>query len=549
MSRWTRQFARLFIPVILTAGLAGCSVYDGIGRGGYNDSTGRGSSLKKLVFGRVSDSISLDPATATENESFKVTVNIFETLVKYEDEGNEIKPCLATSWEVSEDGMSWFFNLRQGVRFHDGTVFDAHAVVFNFERWMNEDNPYHMGKFNYWLYVFGGFPGLVRSVTALSDYRVKIVLSKTYAPFLSALTIPAFGIASPGAVKKYGNDFYRHPVGTGPFRFESWQKNRRIELAANKEYWGNTPKIDQLEFAVIKSSRDRLEQLNQGRVHIIDSLSPDDVPAVRQDPNLTLFLRPSANVGFMSMNMQKEPYNIREVRLAINHAINKDRLVEEAYANLAKKAKTLIPPFLWGYNDSIQPYGYDPEEAKRLLAQAGYPDGFETELWVMEQPRPYFMNPCQVAEFIRQDLQDINIKADIRVFGWEEYIEKLKNGEHEMALIGWIGDNRDPDNFLYTLLGSYNAYHGMASNYSFYKDEQVNRLLVQARQTLDTSFRSELYRNVQQKVHNDAPVVPLVHTMPALAAGNSVKGYIPHISDVESLEQVDIIQQDATSLH
>lgn len=540
LGRRLGQFAGLLLPVILVAGLMGCSIY----KGEYDDydaASGQRPSPKKLVFGRVSDSISLDPAIATENESFKVTVNIFDTLVKYEEEGSRLKPCLATSWEASEDGLTWLFNLRQGVRFHDGTVFDARAVEFNFQRWMNADSPYHTGKFNYWLYVFGGFPGFVKDITVLSDYRIKIVLSKPYAPFLNALSMPAFGIASPKAVEKYGNEFYRHPVGTGPFRFENWDKNRSIELAANMEYWNKAPSIDILEFRVIRTERDRLEQLKRGNVHIIDGLSTDAVASVKQDPRLNLYLSPTFNVGFLSMNMQKDPFNVREVRLAISHAIDKDRLVEEVFVDLAKTAKTLIPPFLWGYNDSIQPYGYDPGEAKRLLAAAGYPDGFETELWVMQQPRPYFTNPYKVAEYIKEDLEYVDIKVGIRVFEWEDYINKLKNGEHGMALIGWIGDNRDPDNFLYTLLGSDNAHPGMASNYSFYKDEKVDRLLVQARQTLDASFRSELYRTVQEKVHYDAPVIPLVHTMPALAADSSVKGFVPHIFGVASFEQVDIV--------
>lgn len=499
------------------------------------------SPVKKLVFARANDSISLDPANAIDNESFKVTVNIFETLVKYEEEGSGIKPCLATSWEASEDGLTWLFFLRQGVRFHDGTIFDAHAVEFNFQRWMNTDHPYHTGKFDYWHYIFSGFPGLVRSVTALSDYTIKIVLAKPYAPFLNTLAMPAFGIASPDAIRTYGEDLSKHPVGTGPFCFSSWEENRCITLTANNNYWGRVPYIDELEFRVIPSSKDRLEQLKQGTVHIIDGLSSDYVAVVEEDPGLRLYLRPSFNVGYLSMNMQKTPFCMREVRLAICHAINKDRLVEEVFDDLAKTAKTLLPPLLWGYNDSIQPYEYDPVKAKQLLAEAGYPRGFNASLWVMEQPRPYFPKPYQVAEYIKEDLQQINIKVDIQVFNWENFLERIKNGEHEMALIGWIGDNRDPDNFLYTMLGSDNAQPGRSSNFSFYKDEEADCLLAQARQTSNLPFRINLYRTLQEKIHYDVPVIPLVHTMPALAASSSVKGYVPHLTGVESFEQVDIV--------
>ncbi|MGE5633509.1 MAG: ABC transporter substrate-binding protein [Caulobacteraceae bacterium] len=495
---------------------------------------------KRLVIGRANDSISLDPADTTEMDSFKVTVNIFDTLVKYEKEGSKIVPDLAESWKSSEDGLTWVFRLRQGVRFHDGTAFDAHAVEFNFQRWMDDKNPYHMGHFSYWNYIFGGFPGFVKSVTALSDYSIEIKLYKPYAPFLSALAMPVFGIASPEAIKKYGDEVYKHPVGTGPFRLKSWEQNKSIVLVRNDNYWGGNVKTDEVEFRVIPSDKERLEQLQQGMINIADNLSSDYAQVIEKDQELQLYLRPSFNVGYMALNNEKPPFNKRTVRVAINYAINKEGLIKDVYANMAKPAKTYVPPLLWGYDESIQPYEYNPERAKALLTEAGYPEGFRTTLWVMNSSRNYFPKPMQVAQYIQENLKQVNIEVTIKAFDWDEYLNRIDNGEHEMALIGWTGDIIDPDNFLYTLLSSDNAKPGLAGNYSFYKNNVVDQLLIQARQNSNMVFRKNLYENLLKIVNYDSPSVPLVHTMPILAGSVNVKGYAPFITGVESLENVEV---------
>lgn len=497
-------------------------------------------SVKRLVVGRANDSVSLDPSCTTDMDSMKVTVNILETLVKSENEGNEIVPCLAESWKCSDDGMTWVFKLRQGIRFHDGTVFNAQAVVFNFNRWMDVNNEYHIGSFSYWNYIFGGFPGFVKSVTATSDYTIEIKLSKPYAPFLNALAMPVFGIASPDSIAKYGRDLYEHPVGTGPFIFKSWEHGKSIVLIRNDRYWKGSVKLEEVEFKVIPSSKDRLEELRQGYVHIADHLSPEDVADIKYDPNLYLYLRPSFNVGYLAMNNEKAPFNTREVRLAINHAIDKEKLINDVFDNLAKPANTYIPPFLWGYNENLEPYEYSPDKARQLLAEAGFPNGFKTTLWVMDAARDYFPKPWETAEFIRENLKKVNIDAEIKVFNMNEYLTRLHNGEHELALIGWTGDYTDPDNFLYTLLASENAKLGLAGNYSFYRSKEVDQLLAQARQTTNMVFRRSLYRSLQEIVNYDAPSVPLVHTMPVLASRLSVKGYTPQMAGVESLENVYI---------
>ncbi|MEA4846466.1 MAG: ABC transporter substrate-binding protein [Clostridiaceae bacterium] len=495
---------------------------------------------KRLVIGRANDSVSLDPSCTTEMDSFKVTVNVLETLVKCERSGDGIVPLLAESWKSSEDGLNWVFRLRQGIKFHDGTIFDAHAVVFNFNRWMDEENPYHNGPFSYWSYIFGGFPGFVRSVTALDDYSVEIKLNKPFAPFLYALTMPAFGMVSPEAIKTYTGDLSEHPVGTGPFIFKSWERNSNIVLVRNEKYWNGAAQVDEIEFKVIPGNKERLEELRQGTIHIADYLSPEDIAYIRYDPDLHLYFRPSFNVGYMAMNNEKPPFNNRLVRAAINHAIDKDKLINDVFYNLAKPAATFLPPSLWGYNGSLETYDYNPEKSRQLLAEAGYPEGFNATLWVMSASREYFPKPLEAAQFIKENLMKVNIDVKIEIFNWDEYLRRIHNGEHEIALIGWTGDYTDPDNFLYTMLASENAKPGLAGNYSFYKSAEADQLLAQARQTANMDFRRNLYRRLQELVNYDIPSVPLVHTTPVLAARLSVKGYTPHMTGIESLENVSL---------
>ncbi len=498
---------------------------------------------KKLVIARASDSISLDPAITTEIESFKVTINLYDTLVKYDKKGNRIIPYLAESWKTSEDGLIWVFKLRKNIKFHDGTDFNAHAVQFNFERWMNADNPYHTGDFSYWSYNFGGFPGIVKSVTAVSAYSVEIVLTEPYAPFLSTLTMPAFGIASPDAIMKYNESFKQHPVGTGPFKFKSWKSGKEIILTKNNTYWGNIPKVDEAIFRVIASNEERLRLLESGEIHIADNLTAKEVKKIEESPKLEIYLRPFFNIGYLAMNNQKAPFDKKEVRMAIGHLIDKEDMVKVAFNNLARPANSFVPPMIWGYHENIQSLKYDPKEAKRLLAKAGYLNGFHTTLWVMDAPRAYFPDPMLLAEFIKESLENGNIEVDIIKYSWDEYIEKIKEGDHTLALMGWTGDHIDPDNFLYTFFASNNQKTELTSNYSFYKNKKVDILLKQARQATDTEFRKNIYRKLQEIINDDTPAIPLVHTMPIIGASNKVKGYTPHVTGEETLENVDLISK------
>lgn len=496
-------------------------------------SKGNGSSKEggTMVYARGADSVGLDPINITDGESIRVTHAIFETLFEY-DKDLQLQPKLAESYKTSEDGLTWTLALKKGVTFHDGTDFNADAVVFNFERWMDTENEYHIGDFPYYPFLYGGFKGdeehKIDYVKAVDEHTVEIKLKEKVAPFISYLAIPMFGIASPTAIEQYNERFYENPVGTGPFQFDSWTRNDKIVVKANENYYVESqPLLDQIIFTVVPDNSARLNVLLSGEADFIDGMNPEDAKTVEKDEKLKLVKRPSFNEGFMVMNTQKAPFDDVKVRQAINMAIDKKALVDGFYSGFADVAKSPVPPALWGYNDEIEDYKFDVKAAKALLAEAGYPEGFETEIWAMSNPRPYLPQPMKTAEAIQANLEEIGIEAKIVTYEWATYLEKTGDGQHPMALYGWTGVMADPDNFLYPNLSNTNM-ETPANNLAFYDNEEFQELIEQARVTFDQDERVELYKKAQERFHLDAPWVPLAHTTPPIAFADYVKGFEPH---------------------
>jgi peptide/nickel transport system substrate-binding protein len=511
---------------------------------GTNSSTNSNSGSKTLIFGRGGDTVSLDPANVTDGESFRVTRQIYETLIDYKPGTFDLTPALATKWDVSNNGTKWVFQLRQGVKFQDGTAFNADAVVFNFNRWMDPQNSYHKGDFEYYAAMFGGFKGsagaIIKDVKKVDDFTVEFDLAHPFAPFLPDLAMSTFAIASPKDIQDNNGDIKDHPVGTGPFDFVSWQPNDKITLKKNPGYWQkDLPHLDQVIYQVIQDNKARLNALQSGQLDVMDGLNPSDVSVVNSDPTLQVLNRPSNNVGYLAFNTQKKPFDDPRVRQAINMVVDKKALIDAFYSGQAVPAATALPPTMWGNDNSIQSYPLDINKAKQLLADAGYKNGFSTELWAMPVARPYMPQPEKIAAALQADLKQININAKVVTYDWATYLKKTANGDHTMALLGWTGDNGDPDDFLYVLLDSDNA-KAPAQNISFYKNPAVHKLLIQAQQETDQSKRTALYQEAEQLIHKDAPWVPLVHSTPPMAATKKVTGLVPDPSGTESLLNVDI---------
>ncbi|MFQ5895644.1 MAG: ABC transporter substrate-binding protein, partial [Nitrospinota bacterium] len=413
-----------------------------------------------LVFGRGGDSVGLDPALQTDGNSFMVTDNLYDQLVHFREKSTELAPGLAERWEVSEDGLRYTFHLRRGVRFHDGSPFDADAVVFSLGRQMARPKlrwhgkplslPRPAGAYQYWASM--AMDEIVDRVEALGRHRVRITLKRREAPFLANLAMQFASIVSPRAALRWGEDFSQHPVGTGPFRFVRWVKDDLIELRRNPTFWGGAPPLARVIFRAIPDNTARLLELEAGSVDILQHPNPEDLPRLARDPRFRLVRQAGMNVAYLGFNTERDPFRDRRVRRAIAHAIQKRALVEALYLGLGRAAVNPLPPMVWGYHKGIRGYPHDPKRARELLREAGFPGGFETTLWTMTVPRPYMPKPLRVAEAIQADLRKVGVRARIVTFEWGTYLHKTRQGEHDMFLLGWTGDNGDPDNFLFILL-------------------------------------------------------------------------------------------------
>ncbi|WP_277674223.1 ABC transporter substrate-binding protein [Piscibacillus halophilus] len=499
-----------------------------------------------LVFARGGDSESLDFASTTDGESSRVTKQIYESLLEFDKESFDLKPGLAHDWEVSDDGQEYTFYLEEGVKFHDGTDFNAEAVKTNFERWADPEHEYAFtdSDYVYSMYgtMFGGFKGddghVIEDIEVVDDYTIKFHLSRPLGYFLQNMGMSYFAITSPAALEEYGPEINENPVGTGPFKFVSWERDQSIVLEKNDEYWKEgLPKLDRVIFEVIPENSSRLMALRSGDIDIMDGLNPDDAAGVESDADIDLYTRAANNFGYLGMNVEKEPLDDKLVRQAINYAVDREAIAEALYAGYAIPGANPLPPGYLGFNDEIEGYDYDPEKAKDLLAEAGYEDGVEIELWTMPVARPYMPDPETVADIIRNNLEQVGITAEIVREEWAPYLEKTAAGEQELFMLGWSGTNGDPDYFLGSLLHS-SGIGG--SNYTRFNNEEVDELLDQAKVAVDQDERADLYKQAQEIIHEEAPMVVLVHSEPVLAASSRVQNYVPHPSTSESLAEVEL---------
>ncbi|HEX3759592.1 MAG TPA: ABC transporter substrate-binding protein [Kofleriaceae bacterium] len=465
-----------------------------------------------LVVAQAVDVTGLDLARLIDDESIEVGEIIFEGLARWRPGTTYPEPGLASAWQVSPDGRRWTFTLRPGVVFHDGTLLDADAVVFSFQRVLDPGHPNYLAgdDAGYWR----GLLRDVRKVTAIGPLTVQIDIDRPYAPLLGELVM--FPIVSPTAVRRWGNDFTRHPVGTGAFAFETWSPNEQVVLHRFDRYWGPRPALDRIVFRVVVDPRQRLVDLQSGSVDLAASIQPDEQSFVELHPDLVLDHAPASNVMYLAFNLDHPPFDDVRVRRAISHAINKEPIVKLAYQGRAVAADSVLPPRQWGYHVPKTRYDYDLEAARRLLDEAIAAHAFDPnkvyKLYAPNTPRAYLFVPERVARYFQVALAQIGVHVELVLQPIQQHLASVGRGEHDLALFGWSGDTGDPDNFLYVLLHSDNAVPGTAQNISFYRDAEVDRLLVAAQATVDQPARKALYAEVQDRVARDAPWVPIAYS-------------------------------------
>jgi peptide/nickel transport system substrate-binding protein len=385
-------------------------------------------------------------------------------------------------------------------------------------------------------------------VEAVDATTVRFTLSRPYAPFLASLALFSAAIVSPAAWKseglgedgKYRYDFARKPVGSGPFGFKEWKRDERIVLEANEDHFAGRPKLDRLVFRPIKDPRARLKDLQANGIHGMDNPDLVDLDEARTDERLVVLSRPGLNVCYLAMNTMRPPFDDVRVRRAAAFAIDKQRLIRAAYdGDKGEPAVSMCPKGMLGHlaSEDRRP---DLEKARALLAEAGFPDGFETELWHGDVQRAYLPDPDGVAIQIQQDLKQIGIRARIRKVEWSAYIPATQRGEHPMCLLGWMADIGDPDNFLYVLLDKDNARVGSANNVSFYTGDRVHELLLAAQRSYDTDERVRLYHEAQRILFQEVPTIPLVTVPDFRVLRKEVSGYTIYPAGGEYFRKVSL---------
>jgi peptide/nickel transport system substrate-binding protein len=502
----------------------------------------------KLVFGTAGAPSNFDPVFAADGESFRVDRQIYETLIGTKPGTAEMEPGLAESWQHSADGKEWTFKLRKGVKFQDGTTFDAAAVCFNLDRWYHLSSAAAQAQAQYYLDVFGGFAknssadfgtSVYGGCQAVDDLTATVKLTAYAGRFPAAFTLTSLSMSSPTALKRYDADNVRkegesfsypayameHPTGTGPYKFVKYDKaNQTVTLERNGDYWGAKAKIKTLVFKVIPDENARKQELRAGTIDGYDLPSPADYQALRQE-GFNLQIRDPFNILYLGINQKGPAGKLADIRVrkAIAYAINRDELVRTKLPQGAQAATQFQPRDVAGYANDVETYPYNPEKAKALLKEAGAEHLKVTFYYPTEVTRPYMPNPKEIFEVIADDLEAVGITVTPVGAPWTQYLDvTLHTQKADLHLLGWTGDYNYAANFVGTFFGRPKTQFG---------DENMKDMFgafAKADATVGDAAQEAAWEDVNRRVMSEwLPAVPILHSPPGIVTASNVKGLVP----------------------
>ncbi|MDD2088828.1 ABC transporter substrate-binding protein [Pseudomonas guariconensis] len=497
-----------------------------------------------LVFCSEGSPAGFDPGQYTTGTDFDASAEtVFNRLTQFERGGTAVIPGLATKWDVSDDGKTYTFHLREGVKFHTTDFFkptrefNADDVLFTFNRMLDKNHPFRKAyptEFPYFTDM--GMDKNIARLEKVDDHTVRFTLNEVDAAFIQNLAMSFASIQSAEYADQLLNqgkaaDINQKPIGTGPFVFSKYQKDAQIRFKGNKDYWNpDDVKIDNLIFAISTDASVRMQKLKKNECQVTLFPRPADIEPLKKDPKLQMPEQAGFNLGYIAYNVmdkikgsnEANPLSQLKVRQALDMAVNKQQIIESVYQGAGQLAVNAMPPTQWSYDTTIKDAKYDPEKAKQLLKEAGIKEGTEITLWAMPVQRPYNPNAKLMAEMLQSDWAKIGIKAKIVSYEWGEYIKRSKGGEQGAMLIGWSGDNGDPDNWLGTLYGC-DAMDG--NNFSKWCYKPYDDLIKQAKATSDQAKRTELYQKAQHILKEQVPITPIAHSTVYQPMSDKVKGF------------------------
>ena len=493
---------------------------------------GSGEYKDTLVWAQGADVTSLDPHQGKETPAVEVTDQIFDTLTVVDAATGELQPQIAESWDQNSD-TSYTFHIRQGVKFHDGSEVKAEDVKFSLDRAINSAAVSYIVDF-------------IDKVDVVDDYTVNVELKAPYAPALRNLSVPFAAIVPKAVVEADEEAFKLHPIGTGPYKFVEWKQGDSVTLERFDDYYAGPAETQKLVMKVIPEASQRTIALETGEVDLAYDLLPNDLEKVRSNSDLQLFEAPSLTCYYISMNMNKAPYDDQKVRDAVNYAIDRQLIIDTIASGSGEPADAIIAPAVFGYF-SPGAYEYDPEKAKSLLAEAGYPNGFETSIWVndnqtrverSEEHTSELQSRPHISYAVQAMLQDVGITCNIEVMEFGSFISRTSAGEHDMGYFGWVTSTTDADYTYYSL--EHSSQQGAAGNRSFIADPEVDKLIETGRTSADESVRLKAYEDLAVKLKEVNNNAPIYYSTITAGANAKVEGFVMDPIGYHKLEHVKV---------